>query len=222
MRNFKRKLAEWIFACWFAAFLLFLVGGLIAALEKHGLDSAEAASWMQAVGTFAAVAAGGMIAGWQISEAKKQVQLELQRKQAVRDNLKNGIFQTALQAKRLMEEIISGDLIKNRVLDDIASARHLRFKETMTSDAHEIYGILADVALDRLAESELVAPAMYLRQAMTRLKQHVPQMRVDNYWQLKDESRVEMINIRNLINRSLEEMGSHETKTLDYAKGERL
>ncbi|HEX7641988.1 MAG TPA: hypothetical protein VF472_07215 [Burkholderiaceae bacterium] len=221
MKNFKDRLAEGILALAFLLIVLFLVIGVSATMNKFGIGSAETASWTQNVETFLAILAGGFFVGLQILEVRKQSHLALQRQDEVKNNLREGIRQTALQAQRLAESITSGELAKQLILLDISNAQRATFNGLIIGDANEIHSILANVSLDRLAELGLVEPVLYLRQALTRLAQHTPQFHLDAHWRPENASLSEMRSIQNLINRSLEETGPTGTKTPDYAKGER-
>lgn len=53
----KKKIAEWVAAVIAGIFVIFLIGGLVVALECHGYGSSEAAGWMQAIGAIAAILA---------------------------------------------------------------------------------------------------------------------------------------------------------------------
>jgi hypothetical protein len=76
----KRKIAEWLLAFIIFAFAMFLAGGLIRALNCHGLGSAEAAGWMQAIGVIAAIV-GAYAFGEKQAKIAKQNALELEERQ---------------------------------------------------------------------------------------------------------------------------------------------
>lgn len=52
----KKSAREWLAAVLICIFGTFMIGGLVAALEVHGYASSEAAGWVQAVGSVAAIA----------------------------------------------------------------------------------------------------------------------------------------------------------------------
>lgn len=51
----KKSAREWLATIIIGIFSLFLIAGLIAALECHGLASSEAAGWIQAIGSVGAI-----------------------------------------------------------------------------------------------------------------------------------------------------------------------
>lgn len=68
----KRKIGEWIIAIYSGLGILFLVAGLVAALETHELGSAEVASWVQAIGSVGAIVVAILVFKGQKDEERER------------------------------------------------------------------------------------------------------------------------------------------------------
>ena len=73
----KRKIGEWIIAIYTAIGIIFLFTGLAVSLTTNELGSAEVASWVQAIGTVAAIAVAILVTQQQ---AKSERRLEQARR----------------------------------------------------------------------------------------------------------------------------------------------
>lgn len=105
----KEKIVVWIASTIGAAFLMFLAFGLIRALQVKGIQSSEAAGWVQAIGAIAAIAVAFGI-GIHQSTQQKLTAIDLldetrRRKLATVKAVIDDLFQQCLDVEHEFQDV---------------------------------------------------------------------------------------------------------------------
>lgn len=71
-KTFRREASEWLIAVAIIAVISFMAVALTKAICEKGLESSEAASWMQAIGSFVAICIAIWVPTWQHEQTRRQ------------------------------------------------------------------------------------------------------------------------------------------------------
>jgi hypothetical protein len=133
--------------------------------------------------------------------------------------LLKGIQGVVKGARHLLSRVENGGLFQYALGICTEGKAFETYAAIINRSAQEIYDVLRDIPLDKLAEIDLIDAVLYARQGMKELRENVV------YWKLDDgkpvnQSLVQFQMVRNLIDRALQDMGIGSRHIADAARGE--
>ncbi|CAN7763153.1 hypothetical protein LJR029_006377 [Caballeronia sp. LjRoot29] len=182
---------------------------IIVALAKYPpTGPGDWATWAGSTGTVAAIFAAIFVARG-----------DARRRERERVALIKGIQGVVKGARHLLSRIENGNVFRYAVGICAEGKVFETYAAIVNRSAQEIYDVLRDIPLDKLAEIDLIDAVLYARQGVQELRENVV------YWELDDgkpvnQSLVQFQMVENLIDRALQEMGIGSRHIDDAAKGE--
>jgi hypothetical protein len=181
---------------------------IVALAKSPPTGPGDWATWAGSAGTVAAIFAAIFVAR---GDARRR-----EREHAA---LIRGIQGVVKGARHLLDRVESGSLFRYALGISAEGKAFETYTAIVNRSAQEIYDVLRDIPLDKLAEIDLIDAVLYARQGMRELRENVV------YWKLDDgkpvnQSLVQFQIVQNLIDRALQDMGIGSRHIADAAKGE--